>query len=135
MRTAALLLLIFTGCPKKMTDSLNHPAAVAADRILTVLHTGSPEDMVPLLNATNRSKVPPEAMGEMMAYLRKKVGDARRVTEVRDRGSRGQTVAKVRVVEGEVIVITLTEEDGQFLLEDVNSPSVASYEALERLAP
>ena len=43
--------------------------------------------------------------------------------------------AKIRVVEDEVFVVVLTLEEGHYLFEDLNSPSVAGYEALEKIAP
>ena len=43
--------------------------------------------------------------------------------------------AKIRVGGNEVFVVVLTLENDQYLFEDLNSPSVAGYEALEKIAP
>ena len=44
-------------------------------------------------------------------------------------------MAKIRVVDEEVYVVTLTLEDGQYRFEDLHSPSVADYEALTKIEP
>ena len=40
------------------------------------------------------------------------------------------TVCKLKVIKNEVMVITLTLENGMYLFEDINSPSVSAYEEL-----
>ena len=57
------------------------------------------------------------------------------VTEVKKGRRENQVAAKIRVVGDEVFVVVLTLEEGQYLLEDLNSPNVAGYEALEKIAP
>jgi len=51
------------------------------------------------------------------------------------RRKRNQVAAKIRVGENEVLVVVLTLENDQYLFEDLNSPDVAGYEALEKIAP
>lgn len=66
---------------------------------------------------------------------KREVGDVTEVTEVRAGRRENEVLAKIKVLEEEVFVVVLTLEDGKYLFEDLNSPSVAGYEALEKIAP
>ena len=112
-----------------------HPAITAANKVLAAIHAGDAAAIRPLLNATNQKKVSDEDLPKLLEQAKRTIGDVTEVTEVRKGRRENQVAAKIRVVENEVFVVVLTLEDGQYLFEDLNSPDVAGYEALEKIAP
>ena len=112
-----------------------HPAITAANKVLAAIHAGDAAAIRPLLNATNQKKVSDEDLSKLLEQAKRTIGDVTEVTEVRKGRRENQVAAKIRVVENEVFVVVLTLEDGQYLFEDLNSPDVAGYEALEKIAP
>ncbi|MFP6882102.1 MAG: hypothetical protein VCA34_14195 [Roseibacillus sp.] len=121
--------------PAEPAPAAEHPAITAANKVLAAIHAGDAAAIRPLLNATNQKKVSDEELPEFLKEAKEEIGDVTKVTEVRKGRRENQVAAKIRVVENEVFVVTLTLEDGQYLFEDLNSPDVAGYEALEKIAP
>ena len=112
-----------------------HPAITAANKVLSALHAGDAVAIRTLLSATNQEKISDENLPELLKGAKEMLGEVTEVTEARTGRGENQVVAKIRVVEGEVFVVVLTLEEGQYCFEDLNSPSVAGYEALEKIAP
>ena len=115
-----------------------HPAITAANKVLAAIHAGDAGDAAairPLLNATNQKEVSDERLPELLKEAKETIGDVTEVTEVRKGRRENQVTAKIRVVGNEVFVVVLTLENDQYLFEDLNSPDVADYEALEKIAP
>ena len=70
---------------------------------------------------------------EMIKECQKITEGVDKIAEVRlyERGKGiDWTVCKLKVIKNEVMVITLTLENGMYLFEDINSPSVSAYEEL-----
>ena len=112
-----------------------HPAITAANKVLAAIHAGDAAAIRPLLNATNQKEVSDDRLPELLKEAKETIGDVTEVVEARKGRRENQVAAKIRVVENEVFVVVLTLEDGQYLFEDLNSPDVADYEALEKIAP
>ena len=160
MRHLSLPLLLGTiislniGCQKKeepatqptpeATDSTaaetapaqeEHPAITAANKVLAAIHAGDAAAIRPLLNATNQKEVSDERLPELLKEAKETIGDVTEVVEARKGRRENQVAAKIRVVGNEVFVVVLTLENDQYLFEDLNSPDVADYKALEKIAP
>ena len=70
--------------------------------------------------------------------MREKTGGGTEISELvkgRRFDKTGEVAGKIRVVGDEVMILSLTLEDGKYLFEDINSPSVKRYEALGKLWP
>ena len=143
------LLSLNLGCQEKeqpatqptpeATDSTTpakeeHPAITAANKVLAAIHAGDDAAIRPLLNANNQD-IRDKDIRRFLEESKTDVGDVTEVTEVRAGRAENEVVAKIRVVEDEVFVVVLTLEDGKYLFEDINSPGVSRYEALEKIAP
>ena len=143
------LLSLNLGCQEKeqpapqptpeATDSTTpakeeHPAITAANKVLAAIHAGDDAAIRPLLNANNQD-IRDKDIRRFLEESKTDVGDVTEVTEVRAGRAENEVVAKIRVVEDEVFVVVLTLEDGKYLFEDINSPDVAGYEALKKIAP
>ena len=111
-----------------------HPAITAANKVLAAIHAGDDAAIRPLLNANNQD-IRDKDIRRFLEESKTDVGDVTEVTEVRAGRAENEVVAKIRVVEDEVFVVVLTLEDGKYLFEDINSPGVSRYEALEKIAP
>jgi len=112
-----------------------HPAITAANKVLAAIHAGDAAAIRPLLNATNQKEVSDERLPELLKEAKETIGDVTEVVEARKGRRENQVAAKIRVVGNEVFVVVLTLENDQYLFEDLNSPDVADYEALEKIAP
>jgi len=112
-----------------------HPAITAANKVLAAIHAGDAAAIRPLLNATNQKEVSDERLPELLKEAKETIGDMTEVVEARKGRRENQVAAKIRVVGNEVFVVVLTLENDQYLFEDLNSPDVADYEALEKIAP
>jgi len=115
-----------------------HPAITAANKVLAAIHADDAAAIRPLLNAGNRDevgKLTDEELLKLLSEFKGEIGEVTEVTEVKKGRRKNEVAAKIRVVEDEVFVVVLTLEEGQYLFEDLNSPSVAGYEALEKIAP
>jgi hypothetical protein len=111
-----------------------------ANKLLDAIHKGDHRAYLSLLNKVNMKKMGglPEKLKDDLADLKKKVGNVRKVSELRrappDMGN-GTVLARVRTEGREVYVITLTREAGGYRFEDLNSPSVTDYQKLKKLWP
>ena len=119
----------------KEAASNEHPAISVANQVLAAIQAGDAAATRPLLNATNQKKISDDEIGGLLKEAKEFIGDVSEVTEVRESSRKGQWMAKIRVVGDEVFVIALTLEEGQYRFEDLNSPSVADYEAQPIVAP
>ena len=120
---------------KKEETPAEHPAITVANQILAAIQAEDAAAIRPLLNATNQKKVSDDEIGGLIKQAKEFIAEVTTVSEVRKSSQDGQWMAKIRVVEDEVFVVALTLEEGQYRLEDFNSPSVADYEAQPILAP
>ena len=120
--------------PETTPAKEEHPSITAANKVLAAIHTGDSAAIRLLLNATNQT-LRDDELPQLLKEAKEFVGEATEVTEVRKRARENQVAAKLRVVEERVLVIVLTLEDGKYLFEDLNSPDVAHYEALEKITP
>ena len=124
--------------PAKEEPPAGHPAITAANKVLAAIHADDAAAIRPLLNAGNRDevgKLTDEELLKLLSEFKEEIGDVTEVTEVKKGRRENQVAAKIRVVGDEVFVVVLTLEEGQYLFEDLNSPNVAGYEALEKIAP
>ena len=112
-----------------------HPAITVANQVLAAIQAGDAAAMKPLLNATNQEKVSDDEIAQYLKRKKGTIGDVTKVTEVRESSREGQVMAKIRVEGDEVFVVVLTLEEGQYRFEDINSPSVADYEAQAKITP
>lgn len=115
--------------------SVEHPAIVAANQVLAAIHSQDAVAIRPLLNATNQRKLSDDDLVKLSQEAGEILGDIRRVSELRNHPRPGYVMAKIRVVGGEVFVVVLSQEEGKYLFEDLNSPPSSDYEEQERLAP
>lgn len=123
------------GSQEKEETPAEHPAITVANQVLAAIQAGDAAAIRPLLNATNQKKVSDDDIVGLLKEVKETIGDVTQVTEVRKSSREGQVVAKIGVRGEEVLVVVLTLEEGQYRFEDINSPSVADYEALEKIAP
>lgn len=142
MRVLALLftmLLVFNlGCsknPNRAVVSAEHPAMTAANQVLVAIHANDTAALRPLLNATNQRKIRDADWVGLFREAKDIIGDVRQVSEVRAHFREGYIVAKIRVIGHEVFVVVMSLEDGQYLFEDLSSPGISQYEALDTIAP
>ena len=142
MRVLALLftmLLVFNlGCsknPDRTVVSAEHPAMTAANQVLVAIHASDAAALRPLLNATNQRKMSDADWVGLFREAKGSIGDVRQVSELRRHFREGYVVAKIRVIGHEVFVVVMSLEDGQYLFEDISSPGISAYEALEIIAP
>ena len=134
---------------KKQATSDEHPAITVANQVLAAIEAGDAAAMKPLLNATNQEKVNDDEIAQYLKRKQETIGNVTKVTEVRGGLGHGlnwrltpvtttvlnQVMVKIRVAGDEVFVVVLTLEEGQYRFEDLNSPSVADYEAQAIVAP
>ena len=120
---------------EKTETAAEHPAITVANQVLAAIQAGDAEAIRPLLNATNQKKISDDEIGGLLKEAKEFIGDATTVSEVRESSRDGQWMAKIRVVGNEVFVVALTLEEGQYRFEDLNSPSIANYEAQPKVAP
>ena len=106
-----------------------HPGITVANKILAAIHAGDAAAVKPLLNATNRKKVSDSDLAGLLQEAKEQVGQVKESPELRQGRDENEVMAKIRVVGDEVFVIVLSLEDGKYLLEDINSPSVADYQS------
>jgi hypothetical protein len=123
------------GTEEKDETPAEHPAMTVANQVLAAIQAGDAAAMKPLLNATNQKKVSDDEIAQYLKEEKGTIGDVTQVTEVRKRQREGEVAAKIRVRGDEVLVVVLTLEEGQYRFEDINSPSVADYDSLEKIAP
>ena len=123
------------GTQEKEETPAEHPAITVANQVLAAIQAGDAAAMKPLLNATNQEKVSDDEIAQYLQEEKGTIGDVTKVTEVRKHSREGQVMAKIRVVGDEVFVVVLTLEEGQYRFEDINSPTVADYEAQAIVAP
>ena len=123
------------GHDNKQAASDEHPAMTVANQVLAAIQAEDAAAIRPLLNATNQKKVSDDEIGGLLKQAKEFIADVTTVSEVRESDREGQVMAKIRVVDDEVFVVALTLEEGQYRFEDLNSPSVADYEAQAVVAP
>ncbi len=132
-------LFLFAGDRARISDPVK-----ACNYVLTVIHEGDMEKISGILSEVNRKDLLPlneenrEEMGRLIMEGRKLIGDVRKVTEIRKGPpflGDGAVIGKVRVMEGEVIVVTMTKEGNFYYFDDLGSPSVRMYGELEKLSP
>ena len=123
------------GTQEKEETPAEHPAITVANQVLAAIQAGDAAAIRPLLNATNQKKVSDDDIVGLLKEVKETIGDVTQVTEVRKRQREGEVAAKIRVRGEEVLVVVLTLEEGQYRFEDINSPSVADYDSLEKIAP
>lgn len=110
------------------------PKAVAA-AVLTAIRAADGQALLALCNATNRKKLVPARLPEILKKLQEKAGNVEQIGDLRQGPSfatKGSVVAFLRTDGAETYVITLTNENGQYGFEDINSPDTAQW---EKLAP
>jgi len=120
---------------KEEETASEHPAITVANQVLAAIQAEDAAAIRPLLNATNQKKVSDDEIGGILKQAKEFIADVTTVSEVRESDREGQVMAKIRVVDDEVFVVALTLEEGQYRFEDLNSPSVADYEAQAVVAP
>ena len=108
-----------------------HAAVAIADAILVAIADQSVEGIQAHFNKTNLRKVKPKRIPGMLKEARRTTDGVRAISELRAAPKflgPGAVLGKVRVAGQEVFVIVLTQEDGTYKFEDINSPSVSRYE-------
>ncbi len=148
---ALCLCICFIGCETKVENTLRsttdvssgdtaepagaaaHPARVAANKVLAAIIDTDTAAIKSLLNKTNQKKIGDDDIAAMLEESKKVVGDNREITELRKGRSENEVLGKVLVADGEVLVVVLTLEDNEYRFEDLNSPDVDSYEAMEMI--
>ena len=123
------------GTEEKDETPAEHPAITVANQVLAAIQAGDAAAIRPLLNATNQKKVSDDDIVGLLKEVKETIGDVTQVTEIRKRQREGEVAAKIRVRGEEVLVVVLTLEEGQYRFEDINSPSDADYDSLEKIAP
>ncbi len=110
------------------------PKAVAA-AVLNAIRTADGSALLGLCNAANRRKITPERLPEILQKLQKKAGNVDQIGDLRQGPSfaaKGSVGAFLRTEGAETFVIMLTNENGEYGFEDINSPDTAQW---EKLAP
>lgn len=117
----------------EITVDMTNPTEVA-NRILTAIYTEDGPLLISFFNKTNREKgISEEKLATLFQEWKVIIGDVKEVSEIKIRSSKKKTIVlgKIRAIDDEMFVVTLTYEDGKYYLEDINSPSVENYEKLE----
>ncbi|NLI75596.1 MAG: hypothetical protein GX442_04035 [Candidatus Riflebacteria bacterium] len=110
------------------------PKAVAA-AVLKAIRAADGQALLGLCNATNRRKITPEQLPEIMKELQQEAGNVEQIGDLRQGPSfatKGSVCAFLRTEGVETFVIMLTNENGEYGFEDINSPDTAQW---EKLAP
>ena len=118
---------------ESVEESTAHPARIAANKILAAIVDQDAAAIKLLLNKTNQEKVSDDDIAGMLKETKAIIGDVREVSELRKGRGDDEVLGKVLVADDEVFVVVLTKEDGKYLFEDLNSPDVESYEAMEKI--
>ena len=92
--------------------------------VLTVIHASDGAAIRPLMTATNYCENSDDDPVGLFRESKVTIGDVKRVTELGRHWHKWFMAAKIRVVGDEPVVVVLRHEDGKFLFDDLNSPSV-----------
>jgi uncharacterized protein YkuJ len=118
---------------------MNNPRDVA-NEVVRCVREQDIEGLVALFSAVNRRKFGPDInasrpkLMKVLAKTLRQIGDVTEVGELREAPSfegAGGVVAYLREEGDEVFVVTLKKEGDDYVFDDINSPSVASYQSLK----
>lgn len=110
------------------TASQLHPAAEFANRVVKAIHDEDTDALAELARISGDMKERiPGLIQDVKGWFR----GVNSVTELRRNGS--SIFAKVATFEDEVIVIRLDMKGDEYILNDINSPSVEDYEEFETI--
>ena len=138
----ALGLVIFS--PVLAADLDRGDASATALAFLTAYKARDAAAMAPLVNAKNRELFTAlaaegeahPAWGKVFGGWRWEAAEAAPGPVGVPRYSEdGEALVPFHEMGDEVAVVVLTREDGQWAMEDINSPDKASFEALSEVAP
>ena len=90
---------------EKKEAPAEHPAITVANQVLAAIQAEDAEAIRPLLNATNQKKISDDEIGGFLKEAKYFIGDATKVSEVRESSRDGQWMAKIRVVGKEVVLL------------------------------
>jgi len=118
---------------------MNNPRDVA-NEVVRCIKEGDIDSLVALFSAVNRRKFGPnedssrQKMMKVLDKKRRQIGDVNEVGELRESPSfngPGGVIAYLREEGDEAFVVTLKKEGDDYVFDDINSPSVASYQSLK----
>jgi hypothetical protein len=120
---------------------MQNPREVANEAIRCIKE-GSLDKLLPIFSAVNRERLGAltdkirQRMAKFMEKSKRQIGDVTKAGEMRDGSARlgpGGIVAFIRKEGDEVFVVSLKKEGKDYTFDDINSPSVADYEALKKI--
>ncbi len=113
-----------------------------ANMAIGCIKEGSLDKLLPIFSAVNRQRLGAltdkvrQRMAKFMEKSMRQVGEVTQVGELRDGSARlgpGGVYAFIRKEGDEVFVVSLKKEGSDYTFDDINSPSVADYDALKVL--
>ena len=128
--SSCILLFTATGSFGQCDVDFSNPAAVG-DFILNAIKESNVPAFECTFNKVNRSK-----SGNVKGFMQeciKFTEGVNKITELRRYERRKGVVwviCKLKAIDHEMMVITLSLENGKYLFEDINSPDVSQYEQL-----
>jgi hypothetical protein len=117
--------------------------AKACNYVLAAIHDEGMEKIASILSEENRKDLLPligdnrEEMSQLIREGRELIGDVRKITELRKGPpflGEGAVIGKVRVIQEEVIVVTMVKEGEFYYFDDLGSPSLRMYGELEKIS-
>ena len=118
----------------KQAVNRDSPTAVA-NQVLAAIHAVDPAAIKPLLDRENQEVLTDEQLTMFLKGEQGTVADVTQVTELRQGSEENEVLAKIRVAGDKVFVVVLTRKEGLYYLADLNSRSLADYEAQEKVEP
>ena len=139
----ALMVTVLGSCAERDTEPAgsgsndtavaterSHPAMTAANRILTALRNNDSAAIKSMFNRKNRENIADEQLADLFRQANQMIGDATQATELRAGSGPNEVLARVRDMGSEVCLLVLTEEDGQYLWDDINSAAVDEFQSM-----
>ena len=139
----ALVALLLTGCSNESNSTtvlpngagtnsaIQHPAVEVANSVLAAIHDGDANAIRSFFNETNRQNIVEEQFIELVEVAREIAGDTHEISELRQGTTDGVVIAKIRAQDDKVNVLVLELENGEYRLEDINTPTITEYNNLK----
>lgn len=107
--------------------AVEHPAAAVANAVLAAIQDGDAKAIQSFFNESNRNNIGEEQFIELVEVARQIAGDSREIIELRHGDREGVVVAKIRNQADKAHVLVLEIENGEYRLEDINTPLLTDY--------
>lgn len=116
--------------PEKAQVDRKDPRCVA-EAVLKAIREEDGEGLMGLCNSTNKKKIKPGDLPKVFKKMKTKVGNVEKTGDLKTGPAfmaKGAVLAFLRVDGQEVFVIVLTNENGEYGFEDINSPDLKTWD-------